>query len=188
MRLMVEVAELVCSVPKVKWPVSAIRRCRLDGFQIAHFADQHHIRVFTKCGAQGVGKALGVGMQFTLVNHAVLIHVHELDRILDGEDVIVPLAVDLVDHGRQRCGFAGAGRPRYQHQAARLIAELAHHGGQAELVERLDFERNQTEDSCGGAALVEHVGAEAGQPFQSEGEIQFKAFFEAVLLRVVITL
>ena len=118
-----------------------------DGFQIAHFADQHHVRVFTKRGAQGVGEALGVRVQFALVHHAVLVHVHELDRVLDGEDVFVALGVDLVDHGRQGRGFAGTGRPRHQHQAARFVAQLADHRRQAQLVERLDLERNQTEDA-----------------------------------------
>ena len=65
----------------------------------------------------------------------VLVHVNELDGILDGEDVVVAFAVDLVDHGRQGCGFAGTGRSRHQHQTARLVAELADHSRQAELVE-----------------------------------------------------
>ena len=85
---------------------------RFDGFQIAHFADQHHVGIFAERGAQGVGEALGVGVQFALVDQAVLVHVHEFDRILDGEDVIVALGIDLVDHGGQRGGLAGAGRAR----------------------------------------------------------------------------
>ena len=108
---------------------------RFDGFQIAHFADQHHVRVFTEGGAQRVGKALGVGMQLALVHHAILVHVHELDRVLDGEDVVVALGVDLVDHGRQRGGLARSGRARHQHQSARLVAHLAHDGRKSQLVE-----------------------------------------------------
>ena len=57
-------------------------------------------------------------------------------------------------------------------------------GRQSQLVEGLDLERNQTEDGRGGAALVEDVGAEAGQALQAEGEVEFEVFFEAVLLRV----
>ena len=75
---------------------------RLDGLQVAHFADQHHVRVFTERSAQRVGEALGVGVQFALIHHTVLVHVHELDGILDGQDVVVPFGVDLVDHGRER--------------------------------------------------------------------------------------
>ena len=108
---------------------------RFDGLQVAHFADQHHVRVFTKGGAQRVGEALGVGVHFALVDHAVLVHVHEFDRVFDGQDVFVALGVDLVDHGGQRGGLAGPGRPGHQHQPARLVAQLAHDGRQAQLVE-----------------------------------------------------
>ena len=57
-------------------------------------------------------------------------------------------------------------------------------GGQAQLVERLDLERNDAEHGRGRAALVEEVGAEAGQALQAEGEVEFEILFEAVLLRI----
>src|ERR1039458_8752089 len=76
-RLMVEDAELVCNVPKVRWPVSAM--CSAESRvgmrekegggggavspraappifffkRVAFSADPHHVRVFTKGGAQG---------------------------------------------------------------------------------------------------------------------------------------
>ena len=117
---------------------------RFDGLQVAHFADQHHVRILTQRGAQRVGEALGVGVHFALVDQAVLVHVHEFDRVLDGQDVVVALAVDLVDHRGQRGGFAGAGRPGDQHQSARLVAQLADHRRQSQLVEGLDLEGNDT--------------------------------------------
>ena len=108
---------------------------RLNSFQIAHFADQHHVRVFTEGGAQRVGKALGVGMEFALVDQTIFVHVHEFDWVLNGEDVIVPLSVDLVDHGRQSGGFARPRRSCNQHQPAGFIAKLADNSGQPKLVE-----------------------------------------------------
>ena len=106
-----------------------------DGFEIAHFADQHHVRVFTKRGAQGVGKTLRVRVQFALVDQAVFVHVHELDRILDSKDVLVALGIDLVDHRRQRRGLARTRGPGHEYEPARLVAQLADHRGQTELVE-----------------------------------------------------
>ena len=52
MRLIVCAAELVCSVPNVKWPVSAMRSADFDRLEVAHFADQHDVRVFAQRGAQ----------------------------------------------------------------------------------------------------------------------------------------
>ena len=175
MRLMVEDRRV--GVQRAEGQVAGFRDAQrgLDGFQIAHFADQHHVRVFTKGGAQRVGKALGVGVQLALVDHAILVHVHEFDRVLNGEDVVVPLGVDLVDHGGQRRGLARAGGSGDQHQTARFVAQLADHRRQSELVEGLDLERNQTEDRGRGAALVEDVGAEASQTFQSEGEVELES-------------
>ena len=45
---MVETAEFVCSVAKVKWPGFRDAQRRLDRFEVAHFADQHHVGIFTQ--------------------------------------------------------------------------------------------------------------------------------------------
>ena len=107
---------------------------RFDGLQVAHFADQHHVRVFAQGGAQGVGERLGVGMHLALVHQAILVRVDEFDRVLDGDDVLVAVAVDLVDHGRQRGGFAGSGRAGDQDQAARLVAHPGDHRRKVQLL------------------------------------------------------
>ena len=57
MRLMVGDAELVCSVPNVRWPVSAMRQRRLDRLEVAHFADEHDVGVLAQRRAQRVGEA-----------------------------------------------------------------------------------------------------------------------------------
>src|SRR6266481_1657517 len=93
----------------------------LDGFQVAHFADQDHIGIFAECGPQRVADALGIGMQLALVHQAVLIHVYKFDRILNGEDVIVALGIDLVDHGRQRGWLSRSRGACDQHQPARPV-------------------------------------------------------------------
>jgi len=48
----------------------------------------------------------------------------ELDRILDRHDVIVALAVDLVDHGGERRRLAGPGRPGHQNEPLGSVGEL----------------------------------------------------------------
>ena len=123
-RLMVEDAEFVCKRAESQVAGFSDSQRRFDGFEIAHFADQHHVRIFTECGAQRIAEALGVRMQLALVDHAVLVHVHEFDRIFDGQDVLVALGIDLVDHRGERRGFTGASRSGHENQSARPIAEF----------------------------------------------------------------
>src|SRR5207302_10812993 len=53
-----------------------------------------------------------------------------------------------------------------------------------ELAKAEDFIRDLPIDGGGGAALIENVRAEAGQPFDAEREVELEIFFEAMLLRV----
>src|SRR5215204_3053525 len=157
---------------------------RLDGLEVAHFADEHHVRVLAQGRAQRLGEAVRVGADLALVNDAGLVRVQELDRVFDGDDVLVSLAVDLVDHRGERRGLTGAGGACDEDEAARTVAELRDDGRQPQIVERLDLVRDGAEDRADRAALVEEVGAEARQPTHAEREVQFKRLLEAVLLRV----
>ena len=78
-------------------------------------------------------------MHLALVDQAALVLVDVLDRILDREDVLVPLVVDLVDHRRERRRLAAAGRTGDEHQAARPLGERREHRRQAELLEARIF-------------------------------------------------
>ena len=187
-RLMVEEAELVCRRAEGQVAGFCDTQRGLDRLQVSHFADQHHVRIFTERGAQRVGETLGVGVQLALVHQAVLVHVNELDRVLDGEDVIVPLGVDLVDHGGQRGGLARAGRPGHQHQPARLVAQLADHRRQTQLVERLDLKGNETEDGRGRAALVERLARKRASPFRPKEKSSSKFSSKRCFCASVMTL
>ena len=69
--------------------------------------------------------------------------------------------------------------------SANIEATINYHDRrEAELIERFDLERNDTEDSRSRATLIEYVGTEAGQAFQAERKVEFEAFFKAVLLRI----
>ena len=135
MRLIVCAAELVCSVPNVRWPVSAIFSADFDRLEVAHLADEHDVRVLAQRRAQRVREAVGVAVHLALVDQAVLVRVEVLDRILDREDVVVPLGVDLVEHRRQRRRLAAAGRPGDEHEAARPLGQRREHRRQPELAE-----------------------------------------------------
>ena len=123
-------------------------------------------------------------MQLALVDDALLVRVEELDRVLDRDDVELLLAVDLVDHRRERRGLARARRPGHEDQAARLVAEALDDRREAELAEAEDLVGDLPEDAADGAALHEVVAAEAGEALDAEGEVELEVFLEPVLLGV----
>jgi hypothetical protein len=65
------------------------RQRQADGLEVAHFADQDVVRVLAQRAAQRVGERQRVRSQLALVDQALLRLVHELDRVLDRQDVPV---------------------------------------------------------------------------------------------------
>ena len=185
MRLIVCAAEFVCSVPNVRWPVSAIfsaastvSRSRISPMRTMSGSSRSAAR-------SALREAAGVAVDLALVHEAALVLVDVLDRILDGEDVIVALGVDLVDHRGERRRLAAAGRTGDQHQAARPLGERGEHRREPEVAERADLLGNQSVDRADRAALVEHVAAEArADRLDAEREVELLRFLEALLLRI----
>ena len=87
MRLIEEIAELVCRVARVRWPVSAMRsadsivsRSRISPIRTTSGSSRRTAR-------RRVGEGVRVGVQLALVDEALLVRVEELDRVLDRDDV-----------------------------------------------------------------------------------------------------
>ena len=91
-----------------------------DRLEVAHLADEDHVRVLAERSLQRFAEARCVRADLALVDDALLVPVHELDRILDGEDVLGARAVDLVDDRRERRRLTGAGRAGDEHEPARI--------------------------------------------------------------------
>ena len=163
MRSMVLAAELVCSVPNTRWPVSAavsarrmVSRSRISptsttsgSSRSAERSASEKPRVSRCTSRWFIEAALGL--------------VHEFDRILDRDDVIGPVVVAVVDHAGERGGLARARGAGHQHQAARQHAQVAEDLRRLQVVERDDGRGNVAEHGAGAAVLVEGVDAEARQ-------------------------
>ena len=118
---------------------------RGKGFLIPDFADQNHIGVFPQGRPQGVVESEGVQPHFPVPDEGLAALVHELDGILDREDVACLVAVDPIDHGRQGCAFAGPCRSGHQDQSLRTGREALQHAGEIQLLHGEDRLRNQAQ-------------------------------------------
>src|SRR5207302_300607 len=131
-----------------------------NGFEVAHFADQNHVGVLTKGGAQGGGKVRGVHFDFTLIDEALFVAVQKLDGVFDGDQVVSARGIDPVDDSRQRCGLTGTGGSRDQNQAALFFANFVDDRGKVQLFVGADFRGDDAKHHADVAALLKNVDAE----------------------------
>ena len=64
----------------------------LHGFAFADLADQDHVRRLAQRVLQRRVPGLGVHADFAVGDHAALVRMHVLDRVLDGDDVTAGIA------------------------------------------------------------------------------------------------
>ena len=133
----------------------------LDGLAVAHLADEDDLWRLAERRSQSRGEGRGIAVQLPLVHGALLVGVQELDRILDGDDVLGARRVDQVDDGRQRRGLARSGRPRHEDDAVLERRDFSDRLRQAELAKRRNPLGNQAHHDGERAALPEDVDAEA---------------------------
>jgi hypothetical protein len=67
----------------------------VDRLEVAHLADEDHVGVLAQGALDAGREGRRVRADLALVDDAALVRVQELDRVLDGEDVVVARAVDL---------------------------------------------------------------------------------------------
>src|SRR6266481_6634570 len=125
-----------------------------------------------------------VGMNFALIDEALLVVMKKLDRVLDGDHVLFAFAVDFVQHGSERGGLTGTRRAGDEHEPARLVAEPLDDQRQAQSIKAFDFPGNRAEDRANRAALIEAIAAEARQVLQTKREVQLQVFLEAMFLGI----
>jgi hypothetical protein len=74
-------------------------------------------------------------VDLALVDEALLVRVHKLDGVFDGDDVVRAVFVDEIDDRRQRGGFPAARRTGDEHQALLQEAQFLDRIGQPEVLE-----------------------------------------------------
>ena len=153
-------------VQRAEHQVSRLRRLdgNRNGLEIPQLADQHDVRIFAQRRPQRVLERIGVRVHFALIDQALLVFVHELDRVLDRDDVILPRLVDVIDHRAERRRLPRSGRSGDQHQALVQLAQVQDERRQPELLGGEDLRRDDAEHRAPPLAIGEDVCPEARQP------------------------
>ena len=148
---------------------------RLDGdrdrLEVAHLAHQDDVRVLAQRRPERVLERAGVDRDLPLGHQALLARVHELDRVLDRDDVVGPGPVDQVDHRRERGALARPGGPGHDHQALGEVAEVLHLAAEAHLVRGPDAGGDDPEDRHRAVPVAARVAAEPGQALDLVGPV-----------------
>ena len=155
-----------------------------DRLQVTQLADHDDVRVLTQRVLERLRETQRVRADLTLADHAVLVPVHELDRVLDRDDMVVPLRVRLVHDRGQRGRLARTRRPAHQHQAARQERQVRDPLVQAQLGDRLDLQRDRTQRRAHAVTILVHVHTEPDQVTDRERHIQLELLLEPLQLLI----
>ena len=161
------------------------RQRQANGLQIAHLADQDHVRILAQGRAQCVVERKRMRTDFALIDQALLRFMHEFDRVLDRQNVAVLVFIDMIDHRRQGGRLAGPGRPGNQNDAARLVGDVAETLGRVQFLKRQDFRGNGPHHRAGAAVLHEGIDPETCQIGNRERKIAFEILLVCLALTIV---
>ena len=118
-----------------------------------------------------------------MVNDAVLALVDELDRVLDGENMIFPVAVCIINHGSKRRGLSAAGRAGDEYQPFAQHGRARQDRRQREVFSGDDGRRNLPKHRPEAVLVIKKVGAEASDSGNLIAEVHVTRRFKDFLLR-----
>src|SRR5919106_6401279 len=115
----------------------------LNGLQISHLSDEDDIRVLPQGRPQSTRKGAGMASYFPMVNDTSLAHVHNLNRILNGDDMILAALISIIDDGCQGRGFTATSWTSNQYKPFLEHGQLCDNPRQAQLICRQHWVRDQ---------------------------------------------
>src|SRR5688572_9489431 len=157
----------------------------VHGVAVADLADQDHVRGLAQRVLERRVPRVGVHAHFALGDDAVLVVVHVLDRVLDGDDVPVAVLVAITDHRRERRGFPRARAAHHDDEAALGHDYVLEHRRKIEVLELRYRGGDRPQHHADAALLHEGAHPEAADAAGVDGEIAFLGSLELLRLLVV---
>ena len=84
-------------------------------------------------------------MNLSLIDQALFAFVNEFNRILNGQDVLIPIGIDVIHHGRKRRAFPGARWSSHCDEAPRGLCDLTEDLAHSQLIHCEYLRRNRSE-------------------------------------------
>ena len=157
----------------------------LHRLAVANLADHDHIGRLTQRILQRHLPVQRIHPHLAVRHDAVLVHMHELHRILDRDDVAVTVLVAVADHRRQRRRFARTGRPHHQDQPALGHRQLAHHRRQIQAFQIRNLALDHPQHQPRAPHLRERIHPETTDPPRADRKVQLLVGLELRRLTVV---
>ena len=161
------------------------RDCVVHGVAIADLAHQDHVRGLAQGVFQRHLPAFGIDPEFALRNDAVLVLMHELDRIFHCDDVSIGVLVAVIHQRRERGRFTGAGAADENDQAALGHGDIAQHCGQSEFFQGRDALRDGPQYQADPTLLNVGIRAETTDARGRNREVAFLGRFKLGGLAIV---
>jgi hypothetical protein len=129
-----------------------------------------------------VAKSRVSDVDLALVDDRLLVAVEELDRVLDGDDVLGALAVDQSIIAASVVDLPEPVVPVHSTRPRALLADPLEHRRQHQLAGGQDAGRDDAQHQPHRAPLLEDVAAEPAEPGHRVGDVDLELLLEALLL------
>ena len=71
----------------------------VDGGSVGHISQHYHVRILAECCAEANCQLFGIHSNLALGNRAAQVAMQELNRVLDGDNVLMKSSIDVMHHG-----------------------------------------------------------------------------------------
>ena len=132
----------------------------VDGFEVAHFADENDVGILAQGAAESFGEVRNVDANLALSDQRFFVLMIIFDGVFDGDDVgLVAFFVDDVNHRGERGCFAGTSRAGDETETARFVEHFLDRGRQADLLHRQQLGGDLAQDGAEISFLSKYADA-----------------------------
>ena len=147
------------------------RHGRRDGFVIPHLAEEDDVGTLPEGSPQSRHIAMGVGADLPLADNALFMAVQVFQRVFQCDDVLLHIAVDIVDHARQRGRLTTSRGAGYQCQPLICVCQMDDAVRDHQLLRVRQSEGDDPDDSGKRTSLFIGADPKSRETLEGKGKI-----------------